>query len=136
MFHERLRQLRKQRGVTQDELAERAGINRSYLSAIENGHSSPTIDVVEQLAKGLGVNVWELLSTVEEKHFTYEGDDEYEMFDGLRQFLEDPDEMMLAQPTAEEIDSLKKIDSHSGFKPDKRFFRDALLALRRVRKDG
>jgi transcriptional regulator with XRE-family HTH domain len=135
MLSERIRQLRREHGLTQDELAELAGINRSYLSIVENGHSSPTMDVAERLAKALGVSLWTLLSEMEEKHYTYDTPDEFVMYEGLRQFLNDPDEMLLSQPTAEEIEELKRIQFHGGIQPDKRFYRDALLALRRIKRE-
>ncbi len=134
MLGDRIQQLRKERGVTQGELADSAGINRSYLSVLENGHSSPTMDVVERLARALGVNLWTLIAEIEERHFTYDTEEEYEMCDGLRDFLNDDDEMMLSQPNAEEILELKKIVFRGNVKPDKRFFRDALLAIRRSRR--
>ena len=134
MLGDRIKQLRKERSVTQEELANNASINRSYLSVVENGHSSPTVDVLERLAEALGVNVWTLLSEIEEKHFTYDTEEEYEMCDGLRDFLNDNDEMMLTQPTADEITELKRIVFRGNTRPDKRFFRDALLAIRRSRR--
>lgn len=134
MIGDRIKQLRKERNITQGELADRAGINRSYLSVVENSHSSPTVDVAERLAEAMGVNVWTLLSEIEEKHFTYDTEEEYEMCEGLLEFLNDDDEMILTQPTAAEINELKKIVFRGQMKPDKRFFRDALLAIRRGRK--
>ena len=135
MFGERLRRLRHELGIAQGELAKRSGINRSYLSMIENDRSSPTVEVVEKLAKGLGVSVWSLLAGVEEKHYTYDTEEAFEIYDGLRQFLEDEDLMILTQPTEEEIKALKGI-SFRGFQPDKRFYRDALLAYRRRQRSN
>lgn len=131
MIGERLKTLRQERRITQGELADRAGINRSYLSRVEHGLSSPTTEVVEKLAQGLGVNIWMLWSEVEEKHFTYDTEEEYEICDGLRDFLNDNDEMLLTQPSVAEIEELKKIVFRGRVRPDKRFFRDALLAIRR-----
>lgn len=134
MLGDRIKQLRKERNITQEELADSASINRSYLSVIENGHSSPTMDVVERLAVALGVNLWVLISELQEKHYTYDTEEEYEMSPGLEEFLNDNDEMLLAQPTGEEINELKKIVFRGNMRPDKRFFRDALLAIRRSKK--
>ena len=136
MLSERIKQIRREKGVTQEELAEKAGINRSYLSVIENGHSSPTVEVVERLANGLSVSVWTLLSEVEVRHFTYDSEEEYEMSDNLRDFLNDNDEMMLTQPSAAEIEELKRIVFKGAVRPDKRFYRDALLAIRRSNKSN
>ncbi len=135
MFSEQLKRLRRQRGLSQEELAERAGINRSYLSLLENGRSSPTMEVVEKLAQGLGVSIWTLLSAAQERHYEYDSETETEMYEGLRDFLNDEDEMLLIKPTVEEIEELRGIRFRGNMKPDKRFFRDALLALRRKEKD-
>ena len=48
--------------ITQEALAHDAGTSSSYLSAIENGRSSPTLKAMERLAKALGVNAVYLLS--------------------------------------------------------------------------
>lgn len=52
---ERVRGLRALRGLTLDGLAERSGVSRSMISAIERGESSPTAVLLERLAGGLGV---------------------------------------------------------------------------------
>jgi len=56
-----LRQQRKKRGWSQEALAHRAGIDRTYVSAIERQIYSVTIDVLEQLAKALEVEPVELI---------------------------------------------------------------------------
>jgi transcriptional regulator with XRE-family HTH domain len=55
MFGSKVRELRKERGMSQEVLAEAANVNRSYLSEIEQGIVSPTIVVVLRLAKAFGV---------------------------------------------------------------------------------
>jgi transcriptional regulator with XRE-family HTH domain len=50
-----LRVLRKQKGFTQEALADIAGINRNYVGQIEREEKSPTIDVIEKLSTSLGV---------------------------------------------------------------------------------
>ncbi|HEY1773824.1 MAG TPA: helix-turn-helix transcriptional regulator [Gammaproteobacteria bacterium] len=54
-FHENLRTLRLARGLTQPMLAEKAGIEQSYLSKLENGRSKPSDDVLARLAQALEV---------------------------------------------------------------------------------
>lgn len=54
-FHENLRTLRLARGLTQPALAEKAGIEQSYLSKLENGRSKPSEDVLGRLAQALEV---------------------------------------------------------------------------------
>lgn len=131
MLGPRLRQVRREKGLSQGELADHAGINRSYLSMLENGRSSPTLDVVKRLAKGLDVNIWRLVTDVNEGNYDYDLDEEFDMYDGLRDFLNDSDEIMLIRPTIDETEMLKGIRFSGSFKPDKRFYRDALLAYRR-----
>jgi transcriptional regulator with XRE-family HTH domain len=50
-----LRIMRKQNGLTQEELAFQARINRNYVGQIEREEKSPTVDVVEKLALAIGV---------------------------------------------------------------------------------
>lgn len=56
----RIRQVRKARGVTQEALAERIDMSPQYLSRIEGGHQSPSVDTLAKLAESLEVEVWEL----------------------------------------------------------------------------
>lgn len=52
----RVKELREAKGMTQAELAERAGIRRATLSAIENGQTTGIdFDVLERLARALDV---------------------------------------------------------------------------------
>jgi transcriptional regulator with XRE-family HTH domain len=50
-----LRRLRQETGLTQEELADRAGLNRNYVGMIEREENSPTVDALEQLSKALNV---------------------------------------------------------------------------------
>ena len=50
-----LRILRKQKGLSQEELAFRAGINRNYVGQIEREEKSPTVDLIEKLSTPLGI---------------------------------------------------------------------------------
>nr|WP_036504973.1 helix-turn-helix transcriptional regulator [Novosphingobium sp. AP12] len=53
--------LRKAAGMSQETFADHVPIARSYISDIERGARNPTIEVVERLAKALGVNAGTLL---------------------------------------------------------------------------
>jgi transcriptional regulator with XRE-family HTH domain len=57
-----LRRLRRKRGLSQEELADRAGLNRNYVGMIEREENAPTVDALEQLAKALDINAVELFS--------------------------------------------------------------------------
>lgn len=61
----RLRQLRTERGLTLDGLAERSGVSRSMISLVERGESSPTAAVLDRLAAGLDVTIAALFAEVE-----------------------------------------------------------------------
>jgi len=52
---QRVRDLRGERGLSLDALAQHCGVSRSMISLIERGESSPTAVVLEKLASGLGV---------------------------------------------------------------------------------
>ena len=54
--------LRGEIGLSQDELAHRAGLHRTYVSGVERGVRNPTITVVDKLAKALGVSLSTLLA--------------------------------------------------------------------------
>ncbi|MGB6831180.1 MAG: helix-turn-helix transcriptional regulator, partial [Terracidiphilus sp.] len=61
-FGQRVRQLRSEHGLTQEQLAERAGISVDFLSLIERGKSSPSFENLDELADALEVSVAELFS--------------------------------------------------------------------------
>lgn len=58
----RLRELRAARGLTLDGLAERSGVSRSMISLVERGESSPTANLLDRLAAGLGVTLASLFA--------------------------------------------------------------------------
>lgn len=51
-------------GLSQEDLAFRAGINRNYVGQIEREEKSPTVDLLEKLSKPLGVEPAQLLKAV------------------------------------------------------------------------
>lgn len=56
-FGQRIRELRAARELTQEDLAERVGIFRTYMSRIETGVANPTLTLVQALADALSVPV-------------------------------------------------------------------------------
>ena len=56
-----LKRLRDEKGWSQEEFADRAGIHRTYVSDIERAARNPTIMIVEKLAKPLRVSASALL---------------------------------------------------------------------------
>ena len=61
-FHEKLQQLRKQKGLTQEELAESLFVSRTAVSKWESGRGYPNIDSLKAIAKFFSVTIDELLS--------------------------------------------------------------------------
>lgn len=57
----RIKALRQAKGVTQDQLAELAGLNRAHLYRLENGKQSMTLRTLKIIADTLGVRVRDLI---------------------------------------------------------------------------
>lgn len=55
-FGDQLRLARLERRLTQDQLAERAGLHRTYIGHLERGRCSPTLATLERLARALDLD--------------------------------------------------------------------------------
>ena len=64
-FNEKLQELRKRKGLTQEELAEALYVSRTAVSKWESGRGYPNIDSLKEIAKYFAVTVDELLSSDE-----------------------------------------------------------------------
>ena len=62
---EALARARKAAGVTQETLAFEAELDRTYISHLENGHKSPTVDTLFRICPVLGIAPSQLISQVE-----------------------------------------------------------------------
>jgi transcriptional regulator with XRE-family HTH domain len=60
-----MRQLREQRGWSQEGLAERADLNRSYIGELERGQAIPSLLTLKKLALALNLSLANLLSHAE-----------------------------------------------------------------------
>lgn len=60
VFGKRIAKLRKTQEISQEELAFRCSIHRTYIGALERGEKSPTLNTIEKLAKGLNASMVEL----------------------------------------------------------------------------
>jgi transcriptional regulator with XRE-family HTH domain len=63
----RVRELRRGRGLTLEELAERSGVSRAMISKVERGEKNPTLVVAAKVAEGLETTLSELLGTEERR---------------------------------------------------------------------
>lgn len=59
-FGRKIKELRKEKNISQEKLANLAEIDRTYLPTIEKGERNVSIEVVEKLAKALGVKIKDL----------------------------------------------------------------------------
>ena len=59
-FGERLRELRLARGLSQEKLAFKSGMHRTYLGSIERGERNPSLKNIASIAKALGVTLSQL----------------------------------------------------------------------------
>jgi transcriptional regulator with XRE-family HTH domain len=66
-FGDVLRRIRKDRGLSQDELGFKSGYHRTYISQLERGEKSPSLRTIINLATTLGVKPSFLLKQVENK---------------------------------------------------------------------
>jgi len=63
-FGQRLRQLRCSRGMTQEYMAKKFGIDRSFISDVERGRKSMSLSTLEVLAIGLGITLSDLFANL------------------------------------------------------------------------
>lgn len=61
-FADNLRNLRKSRKLTQEQLAELVGVDFRYISFVENARSFPSCELIEKLSKALNVNYSDLFT--------------------------------------------------------------------------
>ena len=59
-FGERVKELRKDKGLSQEQLAEKIKRDPRSVVAIEGGKRNPTLNTIDKLAKALGVEIKEL----------------------------------------------------------------------------
>lgn len=61
---QRIRELREQNSLTQEQLALMTGVGRSYLAKVEAGSRNATIDFLEKIVLGLGSSLGELFENL------------------------------------------------------------------------
>lgn len=61
-FGKAVRRRRRELDISQEELAERSGLHRTYISSVERGERSPTLDSIYQISKALDIKIVELFT--------------------------------------------------------------------------
>lgn len=61
-FGLRIKELRKQKGISQESLAGLAGLDRTYIGGIERGLRNPSLKNISKIAKSLNVSLKDLFS--------------------------------------------------------------------------
>lgn len=63
MFHNKLKQLREEKGLTKAKLSRKSGVSQTYLGELEAGKKTPTIAILEKIAVALEISPTEFLKT-------------------------------------------------------------------------
>ena len=61
LLGENLKRIRTEKDISQGDIARELGVDRGFISTIENGKTNPTLATITKLAKAVGVNTDELL---------------------------------------------------------------------------
>ena len=64
LFGKRVRELRKNQNLSQEKLADMAGMDTSFIGSIERGDANPSLKIIGKIAEALNVNVAELFPFV------------------------------------------------------------------------
>jgi transcriptional regulator with XRE-family HTH domain len=62
IFGKKVAEMRKNQNLSQEELADRCGVHRTYIGSIERGEKSPTLNTIEKIANGLNTDIFRLFS--------------------------------------------------------------------------
>lgn len=60
LIGDRLRALREEKKLSQGDIEKRSGLLRAYISRVENGHTVPSVETLEKLARALEVPLYQL----------------------------------------------------------------------------
>jgi len=67
VISDRLRAIREQKDLSQGDIEQRTGMKRCYVSRVENGHTVPSIETLEKLARALEVPMYQLFYDGEQR---------------------------------------------------------------------
>ena len=121
-FAEKLSKMRKERGLTQQEMAQKVGVGIAQLRRYEGGKSSPTLEVIKNISKTLGITTDELIFDENEgiannKIMDRQLLEQFEAVSGMNQYEKDAIktilESMILKSRLEEIMPAQKDESWS-----------------------
>lgn len=125
-LHERLRELRQERGLRLKDVSEQAGISIPYLSDLERGRTNPSLETLQTLAAAHGISVHDLLEPVE----FYGEQTQASLPKGLAELVADP--TLGAQITPDWIQSLSRIELRGRRPQSKEDWYDIYRNLKRI----
>lgn len=125
-LHERLRELRQERGQRLKDVSEIAGISIPYLSDLERGRTNPSLETLQTLASAYGISVHDLLEPVE----FYGEQTESALPKGLAELVADP--VLGAQISGDWVNSLSRIELRGKRPQTKEDWYDIYRNLKRI----
>jgi len=87
---EKIKRLRLSRGLTQEELAARTDLSRSFISQLESNKTSLSLDTLEKILRALGTDLKAFFSDQEEEKIVFKKEDRVPLYDepeGVTSFL-------------------------------------------------
>ena len=125
-LHERLRELRNERGLRLKDVTALAGISVPYLSDLERGRTNPSLETLRTLAQAYQITVHDLLQPVEFYGYATEG----ALPKGLAELEADP--ILGAQITPEWMRALARIELRGKRPRGKQDWYEIFLHLKRI----
>lgn len=125
-LHERLRELRSERGLRLKDVAETAGISVPYLSDLERGRTNPSLETLQTLAGAYSITVHDLLESVEFYGMSTEG----ALPKGLADLMSDP--VLGPQLTPDWVQTLARIELRGKRPRNKGDWYEIFLHLKRI----
>jgi XRE family transcriptional regulator, regulator of sulfur utilization len=125
-LHERLRELRQERGQRLKDVSEIAGISIPYLSDLERGRTNPSLETLQTLAAAYGISVHDLLVSVE----FYGEVSQQSLPKGLAELISDP--VLGQQITPDWVNSLSRIELRGKRPQTKEDWYDIFRNLKRI----
>jgi XRE family transcriptional regulator, regulator of sulfur utilization len=125
-LHERLRELRQERGQRLKDVSEIAGISIPYLSDLERGRTNPSLETLQTLAGAYSISVHDLLEPVE----FYGEQTQSALPKGLAELVADP--VLGAQISGDWVNSLSRIELRGKRPQTKEDWYDIYRNLKRI----